>query len=187
MSAFFKDTAALSGLAAFLNSSLGVLLMGSAIGVGGLFTWQRNDWLFKERYARNQVMVDRRLNLIEQINRDTGRLLAAADDVFAAIAKRVPGDQRDEMVRAYNKEQAEWSANSGASKALLGFYFRDNDVAGTFDRIASGARDLDGHFDAAWTGAEDPVRAADSSNTIRRELEALNQVALQHLAPVDER
>ena len=186
MSSFLKGAAALSGIAAFLNSSLGVLLIGSAIGVGGLFTWQRNDWLFKERYARNQVMVDRRLNLLEQINRDTGRLLAAADDVFAAVMKKVGKDQKDEVVRAYNKEQAQWSGNFGASKALLGFYFRNEDVAVTFDGILNAVRELDGHVDAAWAGTEDPARAAESSNTVRRELETLNQSALQHLGHLEE-
>jgi len=100
--------------------------------------------------------------------------------------KKVGKDQKDEVVRAYNKEQAQWSGNVGASKALLGFYFRNKDVAVTFDDILNAVRELDGHVDAAWAGTEDPARAAESSNTVRRELETLNQSALQHLGRLEE-
>ena len=116
---------------AFLNSSLGLLLMGSLIGAAGLFTWQRQDWLFKERYHRSEAMLDRRLNLLEQINRETGQFVAAADDVIAAYLKGVSKQQINDVVGAYNKEQAQWFASSGSLQAMLRFYFpEDKDITG---------------------------------------------------------
>jgi len=108
---------------AFLNSSLGLLLTGSLIGAAGLFTWQRQDWLFKEKYLRSQAMVDHRLNLVEQVNRETGRFVAAADNVINAYFKRVPDKQRDEVTLAYNTEQTQWFGSYGSLQAMLRFYF----------------------------------------------------------------
>jgi len=165
---------------AFLNSSLGVLLIGSAIGAAGLFTWQRQDWLFKERYYRSQVMVDRRLNLVEQINGETGRFVAAADDVIAAYFKGVSNKQKNEVMRAYNNEQAHWSGSYGSQQAMLRFYFPDNEVDDKFSEIVAGTKELDARLDSVWAG-NDPAQAAEMSQKIRGELEMLNKLALQRI------
>ena len=70
---------------AFLNSGFGLLLVGAAVGALGLFTWQRQDWIFKRDYLRAEVMLDRRLNLIETINTELGAYIADANGVIAAI------------------------------------------------------------------------------------------------------
>jgi hypothetical protein len=165
----------------FLNSSLGVLLIGSLIAAVGLFTWQRQDWLFKENYHRNQVMLDRRLNLLEQINRDTGHLVAAADDFFAACAKGVPQEQKNQVVQAYNTEEVKWSGSYGAKQALLAFYFPGKDVGDRFAEIVGTSRELDLHVDSVWQGRENPAQGAEISEKIRRQLAALNRLALQRL------
>jgi hypothetical protein len=167
-------------LIAFLNSSLGMLLMGSVIGAVGLFTWQRQDWLFKEKYLRTQVMVDRRLNLIEQINREGGRFVSAADDVIAAYSKGVSNKQKNEAVNAYNKEQAQWSGNYGSQQAMLRFYFSDKEIDGKFLEIVTSSKELDARLDSVWAGS-DPAQAAEISQRIRGELEMMNQLALQRL------
>jgi hypothetical protein len=167
---------------AFLNSSLGLLLMGSVVGAVGLFTWQRQDWLFKEQYYRHQVMVDRRLNLVEQINHDAGQLVAAADDVIAAYAKRVSNAQKNDVVQVYNKQQAQWFGSYGSQQALLAFYFPQKNMAHRFAEIVSTSQELDLHLDSVWAGKESPEQAAEVSRKIRAELEELNQTALQLLA-----
>jgi len=174
-------------LATFLNSSFGILLAGSLIGAAGLFTWQRQDWLFKERYYRNQVMVDRRLNLVEQVNHDLGRLVAAADDVIPAYSKGVANEQKNEVVRAYNKEEAQWFGSYGAQEALLGFYFPEKDVPGRFTEIVTGSGELDVRVYSVTTGTGSPEQAAVMSKKIRGELEALNQLAWQRLLSVERR
>ncbi len=167
-------------LTTFLNSSLGLLLMGSVIGTAGLFTWQRQDWLFKEKYLRSQVLVDRRLNVVEQINRETGRFVTAADDVIGAYAKSVSNKQKNEAVSTYNKEQAQWSGNYGSQQALLRFYFSDRQIDDDFSDIVSSSRELDARLDSVWAGSE-PAQAAEISQKIRRELETMNQLMLQRL------
>ncbi len=177
--------AATARLSAFLNSSFGVLLVGSLIGAVGLFTWQRQDWVFKEKYYRSQVMVDRRLNLVEQINRDTGRLVAAADDVIAACSKPISKEQKNEVVRAYNKEEAQWFGNYGALQALLAFYFPEKEVAARFAAILAASQELDRRVNFVWEGNESPEQAAETSKKIKAELQALNQLALQRLLLIE--
>ncbi|MGK7914598.1 MAG: hypothetical protein AB4038_03505 [Prochloraceae cyanobacterium] len=93
----------------FLNSGLGLLLVGVVAGAIGLFTWQRVDWLFMQEYLRAQVMLDRKVDLVERINEGVGILVAHADGVIAVIVKpKVPSSQRDEVIELYNYEQAKW-------------------------------------------------------------------------------
>ena len=47
-------------------------------------------------------MLDRRLNLIETINTELGAYIADANGVIAAISKKVPPEQLNELVRIYN-------------------------------------------------------------------------------------
>jgi hypothetical protein len=144
-------------ISVFLNSSLGVLLVGSLIGAIGVYTWQRQDWLFKEKYYRSQVMVDRRLNLVEQINRDTGRFITAANDVIAVYSKQVTSEQTKEAVQAYNKEQAEWFGSYGSHQALLAFYFPENDISASFAAVVDSSEELDRLGYYVSTGAK-PLR-----------------------------
>jgi hypothetical protein len=165
---------------AFLNSSLGLLLMGSLIGAAGLFTWQRQDWLFKERYHRSEVMVDRRLNLLEQINRETGHFVAAADDVIAAYLKGFSKQQISDVVGAYNKEEAQWFASCASLQAMLRFYFpEDKDVVGGFAEIVASSEELDARLEKS------PAQAAEISQRIRGQLEAMNHLALQRLVSIE--
>jgi len=172
---------------AFLNSSLGVLLVGSLIGAAGLFTWQRQDWLFKEKYYRSQVMVDRRLNLVEQINHDTGRLVAAANDIIAAYSKGLTNEQKKEVVQAYNKEQAQWFGGYSSEQALLAFYFSEKDIADKFATVVATSQEIDMHVYYVSTGAESPAQATEVSRKIREELEAFNRLALQRLLSIEKK
>ncbi len=174
-----------TGLVPFLNSSLGVLLIGSLIGAAGLFTWQRQDWLFKEKYYRNQVMVDRRLNLLDQINRDTGRFAAVTDDFLAAYAKGAPRQQKGELVQAYNHEELQWAGSYGATQALLAFYFPGKDISDKFAEIVVTAQEIDQHVNLVWDGSENPMQAAAITEKMRTELAELNDLALERLLSND--
>ena len=89
---------AMANLLEFLNSGLGLLLVGALVGAIGLFTWQRMDWLFKQEYLREQVMLDRKINLIEKINADVGALVAHADSVIAVVVKQASNNQRNNVI-----------------------------------------------------------------------------------------
>jgi len=174
-------------MVAFLNSSLGVLLIGSLIGAAGLFTWQRQDWLFKEKYYRSQVIVDRRLNLVEQINRDTGRFVAAANDLISAYSKQLTSEQTKEAVQAYNKQEAEWFGGYGSEQALLAFYFPEKDVRDSFGAIVDTSEELDRQAYYVSTGAKNASQAAEVSQKMRTELEAFNRLALQRVLSLDKK
>ncbi len=107
----------------FLNSAFGLLLVGSLLGAVGLFTWQRQDWIAKQRYLRVQVMLDRQMNIIERINADVGRLLAAATVPAVDIRKNAPADQRTEGIKKYNDQQIVWFEAYSAYETQLILYF----------------------------------------------------------------
>jgi hypothetical protein len=69
----------MDALISFLNTSFGGVVAAAVFAALGLFTWQRLDWVFKERYQRNQIFLDRQLDLVENVNRDVGKLVALAN------------------------------------------------------------------------------------------------------------
>jgi hypothetical protein len=129
-------------LITFLNSSLGLLLVGALLGALGLFTWQRQDWLFRQGYLREQVLLDRRLDVIEEINADVGRLLANATAASVTIKRRASKEQRNEAMQSYNDEQVEWFASYASHEALIDFYF---------------GSDLSNHFHSGIVGAYEVI------------------------------
>lgn len=172
-------------LMAFLNSAFGRLLVGSLIGIVGLFTWQRQDWLFKEEYYRSQVLLDRRLDLIERINTDVGYLVADADTVRAGYQKHVPGNQLSEVINEYNEQQAQWFATYSSHAALLGFYF-PSDVSDKFTEVVQATENLDRRLYLLGKSDQDNFQEAlneyyQASNEVRALLQAWNDLALQHL------
>lgn len=172
-------------LMAFLNSAFGRLLVGSLIGIIGLFTWQRQDWLFKEEYYRSQVLLDRRLDLVERTNTDVGYLIADADSVAAVFVKQSPLDQRNEVINEYNEQQAQWFGTYASQAALLGFYFPSN-VSDKFTEIVQATQDLDVQFYFLTVSDQDNFQRAYNevrqvSEEVRVLLQAWNDLALQHL------
>ncbi len=133
----------MDSLLAFLNSGFGVLLSATLVGAVGLFTWQRRDWVFKERYLRTQVLLDRQLNLVDGINRDVGKLVALAASISAPILKGpVPEDQTDDSIRSYNEFQASWFGLCEAYKASLAFYF-SGEIVDSFAHVVTATETLD--------------------------------------------
>ena len=132
----------MSGLIVFLNSPLGLALVAALLGALGLFTWQRLDWLFKQEYLRDQVILDRQLNLVEKINKDVGRLYATAIAPVVSIAKRAGQEQTNEAVTQYNNQQVDWFSAYPAYEALLVFYFSPevskafkSEVVGAYEKL----------------------------------------------------
>jgi hypothetical protein len=172
-------------LVAFFNTGLGTVLLGAVIGIIGLFTWQRQDWLFKERYYRGQVILERQVELVEQINTGIGRYLACADTAIAAVVKKVPPDQRSAWIDQYNAQQAEWFGARSVYASLLGFYF-PSQVAEKFSEIVSATQQLDLRiYELTSAGGGDLSQARDaayqSSRDVREVLQEWNDLALQHL------
>lgn len=133
----------MESLLTFLNSDFGVLLSATVLGAVGLFTWQRRDWVFKERYLRTQVLLDRQLDLVDRINRDVGKLVALADSISAPISKGpVPEDQTDDSIRSYNEFQSSWFGLCEAYKAALAFYFSD-EIVDSFTDVVTATETLD--------------------------------------------
>ena len=127
-----------NSLIAFLNSPLGLALVAALLGAIGLFTWQRLDWVFKQEYLRDQVILDRQLNLVEKINKDVGRLYATAIGPVVSIYKGAGREQTNEAVTQYNDQQVDWFSAYPAHEALLVFYFSP-EVSGAFKSEVVGA------------------------------------------------
>lgn len=167
----------------FLNSGLGLLLVGSLVGTIGLFTWQRRDWLFKQEYLRAQIMLDRKIDLIERINSDVGYLLADANGIIAVVAKEAPGNQQNAVIELYNEEQARWFGVSVSHQALLKFYF-PSDLSKTFKQdVVEATKRLDLKVSMLSQQKNkkniQPVYAA--SNEVHRQLQQWNGIALENL------
>ncbi|MDJ0536628.1 MAG: hypothetical protein QNJ70_29765 [Xenococcaceae cyanobacterium MO_207.B15] len=115
-----------SQLVAFFNFPLIVLLVGSFIGIIGLFTWQRVDWVQKANLNRAEVIFDRQVNIIEKINADVGYYVADANTAIESIRKGQP-QQRNTYIEKYNQRQAKWFAVSTSDQTLLLFYFPESE------------------------------------------------------------
>ena len=128
----------MNSLSTFLNSGVGLIIVGALIGAIGLFTWQRRDWLFKQKHGRAEVMLDRQLDLIERINADVGRLLATATGSVVVIKKQGPKEQVDDAINDYNNQQIDWFSAYSSYEALLVFYF-SNELSELFTSKIVGA------------------------------------------------
>lgn len=174
---------AMANLLEFLNSGLGLLLVGALVGAIGLFTWQRMDWLFKQEYLREQVMLDRKINLIEKINADVGALVAHADSVIAVVVKQASNNQRNNVIELYNKEQAKWFGMSSSHQALLGFYFplKISEVFGKSVVDATKTLDVRVYKYTQNSNNENLEKALGTSREVRRQLQKWNDLALKYL------
>ena len=112
-------------LGTILNSPLVILLIGSLIGILGLFTWQRKDWVEKTKLAREEVIFDRQVNIIDKINADVGYYLADANTAIQAINK-AGAVQQAIHIGDYNQRQSEWFGISLSYEAILQFYFSED-------------------------------------------------------------
>ncbi len=164
----------MNSLFTFLNTNFGVLLAGSAFAALGLFTWQRQDWLFKERYQRSQVMLDRQLDIMANVNKDAGRLIALAASISAPVLKGgVSDEQTFESIRAYNEFQSHWFGICEAYKASIAFYFPPA-IIDAFDRVTGAMEDLDLSL-AHVTTTEGADKAYNAGLSARAELKAWNR------------
>ena len=168
---------------AFLNSGFGLLLVGAAVGALGLFTWQRQDWIFKRDYLRAEVMLDRRLNLIETINTELGAYIADANGVIAAISKKVPPEQLNELVRIYNEEQAKWFGSAPARSALLAFYFSPAVRKQFNEGLLKETQSLDVAIYQATDGSVSWQDAWRSQEAVQHHLESWNALAVVEVQP----
>jgi hypothetical protein len=167
----------------FLNSAFSLLILGSILGAIGLFTWQRNDWLYKQEYLRTQIILDRRINLIERINIDVGNLVADADTVIAAIFKKASGQQRADAINNYNTRQAEWFGKYTAHDALVTFHFPQY-ISQKFRQLTfESTQELDRKlYNYSRTPiAENYKSARKASDAIRSNLEIWNRLTLKYL------
>jgi hypothetical protein len=167
----------------FLNSGFGLVLAGAVVGVFGLFTWQRLGWLFKQKYLREQIMLDRKIALIERINADVGALVADADSVIAVIVKKGSPNQRTQIIEAYNEEQAKWFGLSASYQALLGFYFPDQVAAMFMKKVIGATQDLDVRVSLFSRQATDQSQKAvyKASHDVRSHLQVWNKLAMGNL------
>lgn len=157
----------MNSLLTFLNTDFGVVLAGAAFAALGLFTWQKQDWLFKERYQRSQIMLDRQLDIMSNVNRDAGKLIALAASISAPILKAsVPDDQTYNSIRAYNEFQSHWFGIYEAYKTSIVFYF-PMEIVESFDSVIAAMEDLDVSLTDVMTpdGAEKSYNACLSART----------------------
>lgn len=173
----------LGKMLAFLNSGLGLLLVGAVLGAIGLFTWQRQDWVFKQAYLRSEVMLDRRLDVIETINADIGALVADAETVIAANAKQAPRNQINQVVKLYNEEQARWFGAAPAHAALLSFYFVPVVAQQFTDALLKSTQALDVAVYQVVNGSLQSAEARQVSGSVREQLQSWNTLAMKELQP----
>jgi hypothetical protein len=167
-------------LLAFLNSSFGVMLSAAIIAAIGLYTWQRQDWVFKERYQRNQVMLDRQFDLVDKINNGAGKLVALAADISAPITKGpVSQEQTDEAIRSYNEFESSWFGQCEAYKASLAFYFSAQ-VVDSFTQVIDATGTLDNALGSVST-KDEAYQAYAAGLAVYKELREWNAKALKEI------
>ena len=169
-----------SGLVCFANSRIGMMLIAALIGALGLFTWQRQDWLFKQRHMRAELMLDHQLNLVERINTEVGTLVSAASSISAPITKGGVSDaQTNEAIRYYNSVQGRWFGMHGAFETSLEFYFPGG-ICEAFDQVVESTQALD--ISLRDVRSPDGARASlQACEDVREALRAWNVVVLSHM------
>ena len=170
-------------LVTFLNSSLGLLLAGSCIGAIGLFTWQRQDWIAKRKYLRAQVLLDRRIDIIEKVNADVGRLLASATAPVMCIRKSAPKAQTNEAIKQYNDQQVEWFEACSSYETQFMIYFSPS-LSETFTAKVFGAyKNVDITLSAYQKNDDKEyfTKAYDALENLKSELRSWNSLALSNL------
>lgn len=167
----------------FLNSGLGLLLIGSLVGALGLFTWQRQDWLFKQRHLRAQVMLDSRLNTIEKVSADVGRLLATATAPVVTMYKAGPSAQLNEAIKEYNDQQVEWFTAYHSHESLIAFYFSPELSEAFSSKIVRAYEDVDIQLSRYLRnrGNDHYRRAYEALQKLRDGLRSWNSLALNNL------
>ena len=167
-------------LLTFLNSSLGVMLSAAVIAAIGLYTWQRQDWVFKERFQRTQVMLDRQFDLVDKINKDVGKLVALAASISAPILKGpVSQEQTDDAIRSYNEYQSSWFGQCEAYKASLAFYF-PAEVVDSFNGVIEATGTLDFSLGSVRT-QEGANQAYEAGLAVYKALREFNAKALKEI------
>jgi hypothetical protein len=165
-----------------LNSPLVVLLVGSLIGILGLFTWQRQDWEEKAQLSRAEVIFDRQVNIIEKINVDVGNYLADANTAIEAIRKG-GREQQETHIKDYNQRQAEWFGVSLSHQALLLFYFPEDEnrpidekISAKFQEIIEATKDIDIKLQLYFGNRTDKnyQAARDATNSAEEKLNEFN-------------
>ena len=169
-------------LGAILNSPLLVLLVGSLIGILGLFTWQRQDWVQKAKLNRAEVVFDRQANIIEKINADVGYYLAVANTAIESIKKGSPEQQRTHTID-YNQQQAEWFGVSSSHQALLLFYFPEDkntpeneSISEKYKEIIAATENIDRKFQSYHKNRSESHydAARDATNFVQEKLNKFN-------------
>jgi hypothetical protein len=172
----------MDSLFTFLNSSFGVMLGAVILGAIGVFTWQKWDWQSKEQYHQTQVFLDRKLDLIDKINRDVGKFVALAASISAPILKgSVSEEETTESIQTFNEYQSSWFGECKAFKAALTFYFND-EVVDAFVPVIDATGNLDYALKDVRTkkGADQAYKAGLAVFDVLREL---NLKALKEIKP----
>ncbi len=173
---------AMSELAGFLTSALGVLLVGSLIGAVGLFTWRRWDWNYKEIHHRSQLLLDRKVELIENIDNDASRFSGKANEIIIAFMKQAPDEQINKTVEAYNEQQAEWFSKTVSYQVLLRFHFTQP-ISDKFTKIIEATENLDRvtYSFALKPDQQTSAQANEAFEEVKAQLSDLNTLVLQQL------
>jgi hypothetical protein len=167
-------------LIAFLNSSFGVMLGAVILGAIGVFTWQKWDWLSKERYHQTQVFLDRQLDLIDKINRDVGKFVALAASISAPILKGpVPKKETKESIQTFNEYQSSWFGECEAFKASLAFYFESR-IVEAFEPVIDATGNLDYALKDVWT-REGASQSYNAGLAVYKSLREWNAKALKEI------
>ncbi len=147
-----------------------ILVVGSLIGAFGLFTWQYKDWRNKQRYDRETLILDRRVELIEKINADTGDYIGHAETVIAAIKKEAPSEQINSSINKLNEQQLQWRAVSTAHEVSLLFIFpgdKYKDIIDKFKELKKSTDEVDGQVYKYHQGLITYREAIDATQSAR--------------------
>lgn len=139
----------------FLNSSIGMLLASTVVAGIALFTWQRLDWRSKQEYKRREVLLDRRIELVEVVVKDASAYLAHSANVLAVIEKAAGTAQLNAVISAYNEQQAKWFAAAETHAALAELYLPQA-LSTDLATLAQGIE----HMDVAiYHATQDPLQS----------------------------
>jgi hypothetical protein len=132
-----------TGSSALFKHPAMLLLLGFVLTTlaGGwlTFNWQSREWYNQQLYIARQRELDRKYAITDEVAKDVGESITAADDVLAMFfweGTRFTRKTREAEARSYWQQSSRaWRINSSSLAPKLAAHFRKGEVRYLFDVI----------------------------------------------------
>ncbi len=137
----------------FLNSPIGLLLVGSL--VSGVIVQFIVMW-YTDRQTRLHKQVEAQFELLDAINRAVAKILSRSQELAACYQKRVGREQLASETEAYNDAEFEWEVDARGFWLQLRVYFNTELIVRKWDTIKKERDALDVTIYELSTGQATP-------------------------------